>query len=79
VEILSLNVSGGQATLQASWTLIPSAPPPPGAPPAAARPNLVQLTAPAPEPDGAGVSAGFSRLLGQLADRIAAQLGAQAG
>jgi uncharacterized lipoprotein YmbA len=79
VEVLSFQASDGQATMQASWTLrMPPAPPGPhGAappPPTLIRSALVQLSAPAPGVAGASTAAGFSALLAQLADRIAAGL-----
>jgi uncharacterized lipoprotein YmbA len=70
VDVLALEAApDGRVTLQASWTLMA-----PGAPqPALVRD--VQLTADAePGPDGA--AAGFSRLLGQLADQISAAVAA---
>ena len=68
MEILSLNVAGGQAVMQASWSLVA-----PGAV-TGGRPVLVELQAPAAEVGPEAVSQGFSRLLGQLSDRIAADL-----
>jgi uncharacterized lipoprotein YmbA len=74
VEVLSFQAAGGQATMQASWTLHTPAGRP-NAPPVLVRSDLVQLSAPAPGAGGDATAEGFSALLGQLADRIAAGLG----
>jgi uncharacterized lipoprotein YmbA len=75
VDILAFNVSGGQAVMEASWSEIvrPSATPSAGQPPAPplSSTRLVELTAPVAASDGQGEAQGLSRLLGQLADRIA--------
>ncbi len=74
VDILAFNVADGQAVMQASWSEISRLSPPPNAnrpaPPSSTR--LVQLTAPVDASGGLAEAQGLSRLLGQLADRIAA-------
>jgi uncharacterized lipoprotein YmbA len=71
VDILAFNVAGGQAVMQASWSEIspPSAAPKGGQAPST---RLVELTAPVDASGGLAEAQGLSRLLGQLADRIAA-------
>jgi uncharacterized lipoprotein YmbA len=76
VDILAFNVADGQATMQASWSEIgrPSAEPKGGQP--SVRPSstrLVELTAPVDASGGLAEAQGLSRLLGQLADRIAGE------
>jgi len=76
VDILAFNVADGQAVMQASWSEISrSSPPPKGAqptpPPSSTR--LVALTAPVEASGGLAEAQGLSRLLGQLADRIAVE------
>jgi len=72
VDILAFNVADGQAVMQASWSVIArSSPAPNGAqPPSSTR--WVELTAPVDASGGLAEAQGLSRLLGQLADRIAA-------
>jgi len=75
VDILAFNVAGGQAVMQASWSEIarPSVADKGGqAPPPASSTRLVELTAPVDAAGGLAEAQGLSRLLGQLADRIAA-------
>jgi uncharacterized lipoprotein YmbA len=75
VDILAFNVADGQAVMQVSWSEIarPSPPSKGGQPPSPpSTPRLVELTAPVDASGGLGEAQGFSRLLGQLADRIAA-------
>ncbi len=74
VDILAFNVSGGQAVMQASWSDIarPSAAPKSGPPTPPSSTRLVELTAPVDASGGLAEAQGLSRLLGQLADRIAA-------
>jgi hypothetical protein len=79
VDILSFNVSDAQAVMQVSWSEIarPSPPTAPGSPPATppqAASRFLQLTAPVDATGGLAEAQGFSRLLGQLADRISADL-----
>jgi uncharacterized lipoprotein YmbA len=73
VDILAFNVAGGQAVMQASWSEIarPSAATngSPAMPQSSTR--LVELTAPVDASGGLAEAQGLSRLLGQLADRIA--------
>jgi len=76
VDILAFNVAGGQAVMQASWSEIarPSPPPKGGTPsPPPSSTRLVELTAPVEASGGLAEAQGLSRLLGQLADRIAAE------
>jgi uncharacterized lipoprotein YmbA len=76
VDILAFNVADGQAVMQVSWSEIsrPS-PPPKGALPRApsSSTRLVELTAPVDASGGLAEAQGLSRLLGQLADRIAVE------
>jgi uncharacterized lipoprotein YmbA len=75
VDILAFNVAGGQAVMQASWSEItrPSAAPKGGqAPPPSSSTRLVELTAPVDASGGLAEAQGLSRLLGELADRMAA-------
>jgi uncharacterized lipoprotein YmbA len=75
VDILAFNVAGGQAMMQASWSEIsrPAAPPKGALPsPPASSTQLVELTAPVDASGGLAEAQGLSRVLGQLADRIAA-------
>jgi uncharacterized lipoprotein YmbA len=75
VDILAFNVADGQAVMQVSWSEIarPSPPPKGGQPPPPrSTTQLVDLTAPVDASGGLAEAQGLSRLLGQLADRIAA-------
>jgi len=75
VDILAFNVSGAQAVMQASWSEIaPPAPPSKGGQPSppASSTRIVELTAPVDASGGLAEAQGLSRLLGQLADQIAA-------
>jgi uncharacterized lipoprotein YmbA len=75
VDILAFNVADGQAVMQASWSEIgrPPAPPKDGQPPPPrSTTRLVELTASVDASGGLAEAQGLSRLLGQLADRIAA-------
>jgi len=77
VDILAFNVADGQAVMQASWSEIsrPSPPAKGAQPPApSSSTRLVELTAPVDASGGLAEAQGLSRLLGQLADRIAAQV-----
>jgi uncharacterized lipoprotein YmbA len=65
VDILAFNVVDGQATMQVSWSRM-------SRPSGASSPRLVELTTPIDASGGLGEAQGLSRLLGQLADRIAA-------
>jgi len=74
VDILAFNVAGGQAVMQASWSEIarPSAAGKGGRPPPArSATRLVELTAPVEASGGLAQAQGLSRLLAELADRIA--------
>ena len=81
VDILAFNVAGGQAVMQASWSEIsrpsPPTPPSPGLPkppsPSPSTTQIVQLTTAVEGTDGSAEAQGLSRLLGQLADHIAAK------
>ncbi len=70
VDILAFNVADGQAVMQVSWSEIarPSAGPK-GAQTSSTR--LVELAAPLDASGGLAEAQGLSRLLGELADRIA--------
>jgi uncharacterized lipoprotein YmbA len=74
VDILAFNVAGGQAVMQVSWSEItrPSATGR-GGQPSGSSTRLVELTAPVDTSGGLAEAQGLSRLLGQLADRIAAE------
>jgi hypothetical protein len=75
VDILAFNVSGAQAVMQASWSEIsrPAAPSKGGQPsPPASSTRIVELIAPVEASGGLAEAQGLSRLLGQLADQIAA-------
>jgi uncharacterized lipoprotein YmbA len=78
VDILAFNVADGQAVMQASWSEIARPSPPPKANPSRPSPpsstRLVQLTAPVDASGGLAEAQGLSRLLAQLADRIAAEV-----
>ncbi len=78
VDILSFNVADGQAVMQASWSQIArsSAAPEVGQTlQSRSSTRLVELTAPVDASGGLAEAQGLSRLLGQLADRIAAEAG----
>ncbi len=84
VDILSFNIAGGQAVLQASWSEIarqtPLAMSPNGATPQSpprSFTRMVQLTTSVEGTGGAAEALGLSRLLGQLADHISAAAIAQ--
>lgn len=73
VDVLALGQSGGQATMDVSWTLTAG-----GrtgrAPPVAYTGRTLRLTAPSAGPGPDAVPADLSALLGALADSIAADL-----
>jgi uncharacterized lipoprotein YmbA len=76
VDIVSFNVANGQAVMQASWSTISRARVAPKNGPATSPPSttrLVELTAPVEASGGLAEAQGLSRLLGQLADRIAVE------
>jgi uncharacterized protein len=74
-DVVAFQAGPGGATLQVGWSLtLPGAP----AGPLVWRSPILALQAPAAGEGGAGTAAAFSALLGQLADRIAADLPAQA-
>ncbi|MEI9983844.1 MAG: PqiC family protein [Aliidongia sp.] len=77
VDILSFTYAPGSAVLDVSWSLAPpkhrSGSPPDDKP---ATPRTVRLSAPAQDPGPKGEAAALSALLGQLADAIAQDLGA---
>jgi len=77
VDILAFNVADGQAVMQASWSEIARPSPPPKgvqpAPPPPSSTRLVELTAPVEASGGLAEAQGLSRLLGQLADKIAVE------
>jgi uncharacterized protein len=66
VDILEMNIVGLQASMRASWVIVPS-----GDPKAAKR-SAAELRLSMSSEDPAAVAHAWSGLLGQLADRIAA-------
>ena len=71
--ILSFDVAGGQAVLTASYRLAgPGAGASPGA--GSARPALAQLSTPLADDGAASRAQAWSRLIGQLSDRVVAAL-----
>lgn len=66
VDILEFTVDSSQGTMSASWSITPAA----GSP--SARRDMTMLHAPLATSDPAAVAHAWSVLLGQLADRIAA-------
>jgi uncharacterized lipoprotein YmbA len=66
VDILEFGIGASQATMQASWLITPAAGPP------GAKRSVASLHGGLHSADPAGVARAWSELLGQLADRIAA-------
>ena len=71
VTVLSFDVAGGQAVLTASYRL---AGPGAGAGAGGARPALAQLSTPLADDGAASRAQAWSRLIGQLSDRMVAAL-----
>jgi hypothetical protein len=70
VDILSFNAAGGEAVMQASWSLLGRS----GAADQAVPPMLLTLRTSSLERGSPGVAEGLSRLLGDLASNISAGL-----
>jgi uncharacterized protein len=66
VDILEFTVVSSQSSMSASWVVTPAAGP------QAARRNVTTLHSPVASTDAAAVARAWSELIGQLADRIAA-------
>jgi uncharacterized lipoprotein YmbA len=66
VDILDMNIVGLQASMRASWVIVPSVDP------KAAKRSAAELRSSMSSEDPAAVAHAWSELLGQLADRIAA-------
>jgi uncharacterized lipoprotein YmbA len=83
VSVLDFQVAGGQATLDASWSLskasgaptsAPAGTPPPSAPAGAPIGGTLRLTTPTTGEDSAASAQALAALLAQLADHIADNL-----
>lgn len=70
VDILDMSIVGSQATMRASWTIVPS-----GDMKAAKR-SAAELRSPVISEGAAAVARAWSELIGQMADRIAADAAA---
>jgi uncharacterized lipoprotein YmbA len=66
VDILEFAIVSSQSSMSASWVITPAAGP------QAARRNVTTLHNPVASTDAAAVARAWSELIGQLADRIAA-------
>jgi uncharacterized lipoprotein YmbA len=66
VDILEFTVAASQASMRASWLIVPAEGP------QAAKRNAALLQGPMTSTDPAAVAQAWSKLIGQLADRIAA-------